>query len=59
MTTFAVAFRTKYGQNKTHGFDTEGSVPVASLCGIVGLPSYFTKCLIGKTVNMWSVVYIN
>ena len=29
-------------------FDTEGLVPVAGLYGLVGSPSWFTKCLIGK-----------
>ena len=30
-------------------FDTEGFVPVASLCGVVGSPYWFIKLLIGKT----------
>ena len=55
----AVAFHTTYGKNKAHEFDNEGFIPVDSLCGVVGLPSWFTKCLIVITVNIWSVVYIN
>ena len=36
VSTCAVAFHTENGQNKTSKFDTEGFVPVASLCDIVG-----------------------
>ena len=54
-----VAFCTTHGNNKTCGFYTESFVPVASLFGVVGSPSWYTKCLIGITENIWSVVYIN
>ena len=54
-----VSFFTTYGKNGTHIFDTKVFVSVASLCGVVGSPSWFTKCLIGKTGNIWWVVYIN
>ena len=30
-------------------YDTEGFVPVASLCGVVGSPSTFIKYLISRT----------
>ena len=59
VSTFLVAFCTTHRQNKTHGFYTEGFVPVTSLCGVVGSPSWFTKCLIGRIGNIWSVMYIN
>ena len=59
VSTCAVTFCTKIGHNKTRGFGTEGFVPVSSLCGVVGSPSWCTKCLIGRTVNIWSLVYIN
>ena len=59
VSTCAVAFYTTQGQNKTRRFDTEGFVSVASLCGIVGSLYWFTKCLIGRTGNIWSVVYTN
>ena len=36
--TCAVVFRTIYGGNRTHRFDTQGFVPVASLCGKIGSP---------------------
>ena len=36
-------------KNRTRIFDVEFFVPVSSLCGVVGSPSYFIKCLIGKT----------
>ena len=36
--TCAVVFRTLYGGNRTHRFDTQGFVPVASLCGKIGSP---------------------
>ena len=39
--TCAVGFRTTHGKNKTRKFDIEGFVPVASLNGVVGLPSSF------------------
>ena len=54
-----VSFRITHWQNKTRRFDTEGFAPVSSLCGVVGSPSWFTKCLIGITGNIWSVVHIN
>ena len=59
VSTCAVAFRTTHGQNKTRKCDTECFVTVASLCGVVGLPSSFIRSLIGRTVKIWSVVYIN
>ena len=58
VSTCAIVFRTTYGKNTTRRFDTEGFVPVDSLYGVVGPPSCFTKFLIGRTGNMWSVVYI-
>ena len=59
VSTCAVYFRTRHGQNKTHMFDTEGFLPVESLCGVVGSPSWFTIFLIGITVSIWSVIYID
>ena len=56
MSTFSVDSSTRYGQNKIGGFDTEGFVPVLSLCGVVGSPYLFTKCLIGRTGNIWSLM---
>ena len=50
---------TTHGQNRTRGFDTEGYLLVASLFGLVDFTYWFTKFLIGKTENMWWVVYIN
>ena len=41
-----------HGQNNTCKCDTEGSVPVSSLCGVVGLPSFFIRYLIGRTGNI-------
>ena len=55
----AVALRTTHGQNNTRKWDTEGFVPVAILCGVVGSSSFFIRSLIGRTGKMWSVVYIN
>ena len=49
VSTCAIAFRTTHGQNKTRKCDTEGFVPVASLYGVVGLPSLFIRYLIGIT----------
>ena len=57
--TCAVSFRTINGQNNTRKCDTEGFVSVASLCGVVGSPFLFIRSLIGRTGNIWSVVYIN
>ena len=51
-------FCTKHGQ-KTRRFYAEGFVTVDSLCGAVGSPSWFTKCLIGRTGNILSVMHIN
>ena len=34
-------------------------VPFASLCGVVGSPSWFAKCLIGRTGNIWTIMYID
>ena len=56
--TCAVKFHTTHGQKKTFSFDTEGFMPVDSLCGEVGSTSWFDKCLIGRTRNIWSVMYI-
>ena len=36
VSTYAVEFRTTYGNNKICGFDTEGLIPVVSLCGVLG-----------------------
>ena len=55
----AVAFCITHGNNKTRRFDNKGFVPFASLCGVVGSPSLFYKCLIGITVDILSGVYIN
>ena len=55
----AVAFCTAHGQNKTCKFDTKGFVPVDSLCGIFGSSSLFTKFLVDRTGNIWSVVQIH
>ena len=33
----------KYMKNRTPIFDTEVFVPVASLCGVVGLPSFLPR----------------
>ena len=49
VSTCAVAFRTTHGQNKTRKCDTEGFVPVASLYGVVGLPSSFIISFFGRT----------
>ena len=46
-------------KNNTRKGYTEGFVPVASLCGVVGSPSSFIISLIGRTRKIWSVVYIN
>ena len=59
VSTCAVAFRTTHGKNKTRKCDTEGFVPVASVCGVVGSPPSFIRSLIGRTGKIWSVVYIN
>ena len=55
----AVSFHTAHVHNRTRESNTGGFIPIASLCGAVGSPSCFIKCLIGKTVNIWRVVYIN
>ena len=55
----AVAFCTTHGQNNTHKRYTEGFLPVASLNAVVKSPSSFIRSLIGRTGNIWSVVYIN
>ena len=47
--TCEVAFRTTHEKKMKSLFDTEGFVPVDSLCGVVGLPSKLTKFLIGGT----------
>ena len=59
VSTCEVAFCTTHGQNKTHSYDTEGFVSVAILCGIVGSQSWFTKCWIGRTGDILSVMYIH
>ena len=59
VSTYAVAFRTTHGQHNTSNFVTEGFVPVARLCGVVGFPSLFLRCFIGQTGKIWSVIYIN
>ena len=45
----SLAFRTTHGQNNTRKCDIKGFVPVASLKGMVGLQSAFTRYLIGRT----------
>ena len=55
----ALAFRTTHGKNNTRKCDTEGFVPDASLNGVVGSLSLFIRSLIGITVKIWYVVYIN
>ena len=59
VSTCVVAFCTTHKHNKTCEFNTEGFVPVASLCGVVYLLYWFTKCFIGITGNIWLVVYMN
>ena len=59
VSTCAIYLRKTHGQNNTRNCDTEGFVPVASLCGVVGLPFSFIRSLIGRTGKMWFVVYIN
>ena len=59
VSTCAVAFCTTHGQNNTRKCYTEGSVPVSSLCGVVGSPSWFIRSLIGRTEKIWYVVYIH
>ena len=51
VSTCAVAFRTTYGQNKTHKCDTEGFVPVASFYVVIRSPSSFIRSFIGRTVK--------
>ena len=48
-----------HGQNNTRKCDTEGFLPVASLCFVFGSPSLFIRSLIGRTRKLWSVVYTN
>ena len=38
--------------------DGDPTTPVANLNGVVGSPSSFIRFLIGRTCNIWSVVYI-
>ena len=59
VSTCTVAFHTTHGQNNTHKCDTEGFVPVASLCGVVQSPSSLIRSFIGRTGKILSVVYIN
>ena len=59
ISTCVVAFNTTHRQNKARMFDTECLVPVASLCGVVGSPSWLSKYLISRIGGIWSVVYIN
>ena len=56
---YAVVFCTNHRQNRTHKFNTEGFLPDASMCGVVGSLSWFTKVLIGRIRNMFWVVYIH
>ena len=49
----------KKRKNNARRFDTEGFVQVYSLCGVVVSLYWFTKCFIGSTENIWSVVYMN
>ena len=46
------SYKTINGQKIMCIFYTDGFIPVASYCGVVGSPSWFIKCLIGKTVNI-------
>ena len=57
--TYTVAFCTTHGQNNTRKCDTDSFVPVASLNGAIGSPYSFIRYLIGRTREIWSVVYIN
>ena len=50
--TYAVAFHTQHGQNKTYKSDTEDFLPVASLNGVVGSPSSFIKSFIDSAGNI-------
>ena len=59
VSTCAVAFRITNGHNKTCSFDTEDFIPISSFYGVVGSLSWFTKCLIGITGNILSVMYFN
>ena len=59
VSTCAFVFHKIYEKYIMRRFDTGGLVPVSSLCGIVGSPPWFIKCLIGKTGNIWWVVYTN
>ena len=59
VSTCAVAFFTTHGKNKMRSFDNEDLFPVASLCGVVVSPYWFTKCFIGITGSIWAVMYIN
>ena len=56
---FAVGFRTTHVKNNMRKCDTEGFVPVSSLCGVVGSLSLLIRYLIGRTGKIWSVAYIN
>ena len=51
LSTCAVAFYTKPGQNNTLKYDTESFVPVVILHGMVGLLSSFIISLIGRTLK--------
>ena len=59
VSTCEVSFHTTHQQNKTRMLDTEGLITVEILCGVVSSLSWFTKCLIGRTGNILSVLYIN
>ena len=50
---------TAHVETKTRKYDTEGFVPVVSLCGVFGSPSLFIRYLIGRTGKIRYVVYIN
>ena len=55
----ALYFCTIHGQNNTHKWYTEGFISVASLKGVVGLPSSFIRSFIDSTRKIWYIVYIN
>ena len=59
MSTCAYDFLKTHGQDKTRKFDTEGFVPVSSLCGVFTSSYWFTKCLIDRIGDILSVVCIN
>ena len=59
MPPFAIYFRTTHRKNNTPKCDTEGSIPVAILNGVVVSPSSFIRYFIGRSRKIWYVLYIN